>query len=140
MTDRLFFSILCCTGCGELVVEDVDASLFDATPTYRENIEPLLFDYCVNCHSSQGIRNGGVELDTYQSAYSGQVRNACVSVRKELADRFTNSLMPYPRDPPVAQSPCGNWEPFSMPKGALPPLTSSEQVLLLRWVETGAPP
>ena len=128
------------SACGSAFdIDDVDPAMWQAMPTWTTDIEPLMGNYCVECHSSRGLRDGGVELDTYDAAFAGSVRNACVSVRRQLAERFADSLMPYPRNPPVAAEMCNGWQLYSMPKGAMSRLTSNEQVILLRWVELGAP-
>ncbi len=132
--------LLLAGGCGASPLDAVNPAIFTASPTYAHDIAPLLRESCVPCHASNGVLAGGVELDRYDSAYSGRVRNACVAVREELVAEFAEVLMPTPRDPPVAQSPCNGWVPFSMPTGAASPLSASDQVLLLRWVELGGPP
>jgi len=127
------------TGCGGEPLEDAQPNLFTAMPSYKAHIKAILRSRCVVCHDSKGVRSGGVELDQYASAFSNRVRNACVSITDELVARFSDVLLPHPTDPPTALTPCKNWDTFSMPSGASSRLTASEQVLLVRWVETGAP-
>ncbi len=127
------------SACNGGTVQAVSPELFLASPTYEGSIQFILRDRCVACHDSHGKIAGGVELDTYASAYSNRVRNACVSITPALVDRFAEVLMPHPTNPPTEQVVCNDWEPLTMPNGAEPLLTPAEQVLLVRWVEIGAP-
>ena len=117
-------------------LSEVDPALFDYQPVYQDDIAPLLREYCVPCHSRLGLRRGGVELDTYQAAYSGRVHNACVALSPEVIDRFGDALT---RQYGNTTTPCDGWNPLSMPSGARSRMTIAEQVLFARWVETGAP-
>ncbi|MEO0813492.1 MAG: hypothetical protein AAFY60_11560, partial [Myxococcota bacterium] len=59
----------------------------------------------------------------------------------ELLTQFSDSLVrSFPLfDQEDEDEPCFGLEAESMPPGATDPLTPREQVLLLRWIETGAP-
>ena len=114
----------------------VDPALYTTTPTYTEDIQPILETWCVDCHSHDGVMYAGVELDTYASARSTRARSTCTAITPELIDRFGAYLLPLAGSD--GQSPCAPWEPHSMPPGAMARLSVDEQILLARWVETGA--
>lgn len=108
------------------------------TPTYSAQIEPLLRENCVECHTRHGLRAGGVELDLYESARSTAQHNACVSISEELIAQFAGALRAPLRERPGG-GPCGDWKVFGMPPGASSKLSPYEQALLARWIEVGAP-
>lgn len=130
--------LLSLAACGEATLDEVAPEVFELQPTYEAHIRPLLARHCATCHSGHGLRDGGVELDRYESAYSNRVRNTCVSVNAEVTERFAEYLLPVPRDG-VARPHCDDWEPLTMPPGARTRLTLEEQIILARWVELGAP-
>lgn len=127
------------SACGGATDEAVATEILQATPTYDRDVRPILERHCVACHDSRGERAGGVELDRFESAHSNRVRNACVSLTKEIIEAHGQFLRPYPKDPPRQTGVCGDWEPYSMPTGARTRMSTVEQLLLVRWVETGAP-
>ena len=120
--------------CGPESLDAEVAEAFDAEPTYALHIAPLLERHCVACHDGHGLRSGGVELDRFTSAYSNRYRNACVSAREDLVERFAEGLTPS-----YDNEHCRDLDVFSMPVGAKSKMTPYEQLLLIRWVETGAP-
>ena len=139
MAPRAFILLtlgLAATACGS---EDALTTADELQPTYTQHIRPLLERACVSCHTRDGLRAGGVELDVYETAVATGVKNACVSVTPAMIEAFADTLQPAPRDPPQARPTCADWAPFSMPPDALDKLTPHEQVLLLRWLQTGAP-
>ena len=119
---------------------DVEPAALTATPTYAQDIAPLMNRHCVECHDGDGVRGGGVEVDRYESVFAARVKNVCVSISRELIEQNRDALLPVPKDPPQPRVPCADWEPLSMPVGAKPKLTAHEQVLLVRWLVTGAQP
>lgn len=129
------------TACGSASVDDIDPGLLAVTPSYQRDIAPILRRYCVGCHDSRGTVSGGVALEQYLAARSNRTRSACVALSRELIDRYGTFLLPVPKNPAV-ETPalCGDWASLSMPVGAKDHLTTSEQVILLRWVELGGPP
>lgn len=127
-------------GCGPATIDDVPAEIFALEPTYVAHVRPLFEAYCTSCHASDALYAGGVELDRYDSAYAGRVHQACVSVSEEVVARFASALVPYRRSGKAPRAACEGWEVYSMPTGARGRLTLEEQVILARWVETGAPP
>lgn len=106
-------------------------------PTYTEDIAPLLATYCVDCHAHNAVMYAGVELDSYASARSVRVRNACTSIAPELIDEFSAHLIP--QDGHSSESACAPWETLSMPPGAMTRLTPDQQRMLAVWVANGAP-
>jgi hypothetical protein len=135
-------------------LDDVDPALFALAPTYANHIEPMFAEYCTACHSSDGARLGGVELDRYETAYARRIQNTCVSLTQPVIDHFARELVPLrirlsTGTASIAAAACKDegeggelrpWPPYSMPKGARSGLTLEEQVILGRWVETGATP
>ena len=106
-------------------------------PTYTEHIKPLLAVYCVDCHEHDGVMHAGVELDTYESARSVRVRNACTSLTPTLILEFAPYLIP--QDGHSDEPACAPWDPYSMPPGTMVRLTSSQQRMLAVWVANGGP-
>ncbi|MBK6686663.1 MAG: hypothetical protein IPG45_19505 [Deltaproteobacteria bacterium] len=131
--------LLLVVGCGPRTLAEVDPAVFDSTPTYASQVAPLYGRSCVSCHSSDGLRAGGVELDRYDSAYAGQVHQVCTAINAEVRDHFAEFLKPAPRQG-EERGPCEGWELESMPTGAVRALSLEEQVILARWLELGAPP
>lgn len=148
-------ALLAAAACsGRPNLDEVDPALFALVPSYAQHIEPMFDEYCVACHASDGARLGGVELDRYETAYARRVHNACVSLTQPVIDRFAESLVPLRIElstgtASISGSACTDggeggatrpWPAYSMPKGARSGLTLEEQVILGRWVETGARP
>ncbi|MCB9679085.1 MAG: hypothetical protein H6737_28545 [Alphaproteobacteria bacterium] len=118
-----------------LVLAGCAAAPAPDAPTYAE-VSPVLERHCTRCHTSEGRRDGGVELDRYASARSTRVRAACTAVEADVAERY--GLHSENADPGAA--PCEGWRPASMPPGAIEHLTPAEQELLARWVVAEGPP
>lgn len=137
LSPLLALGLLALTACGSEDVTTADVS--DLLPTYTHDVRPILERSCVPCHTSDGFRAGGVELDRYETAYETAVKNACVSIDPRLIERFAASLQPAPRDPPQDRPTCADWAPMTMPPDAFDRLTPFEQLVLVRWVELGAP-
>lgn len=108
-----------------------------ATPSYAADVQPVLEHHCVRCHTSEGRRDGGVELDQYASARSTRISSACTSIDPSVAEQYADALSPQ-ADPEAAV--CESWDYASMPPGAVDHLSLGEQELLARWVATGAQP
>jgi len=119
--------------------EDANTGADALSPNYTQHIAPILQRACVPCHTSDGLRAGGVELDAYDSAKATAVKDACTAVTPDLITAYADVLKPVPRTDAPDRATCADWAPFSMPPAALDKLTPFEQVLLLRWIETGAP-
>jgi len=118
-----------------LLAACVDPGLPDEA-SYDLDIEPLYAQRCVRCHEEDGWAAGAVVLDSYLTARSTRVMSACTAVHPTLADEHPELLTS------VASpdgTPCHAWPMFSMPPDASIRLLPSEQRLLLRWIELGAP-
>lgn len=118
---------------------ELSPELLAAEPTYTNDIRPLMERYCVECHARAGTKAGGVELDRYESVFGTRVKSICTAVRPDLVQRYDALLQPAPRSDGEVRGTCAEWEVFSMPTGVKDKLTVHEQVILLRWLETGAP-
>ncbi|MEO1173320.1 MAG: hypothetical protein AAFX94_14905 [Myxococcota bacterium] len=140
----LLFAVV---GCGDKTLLEVEPELFTAEPTYFADIKPMFERYCVGCHDGFGEgppRFGGVELDRYATAFGGRVKHSCVSTSPEISQLLdpTDEFLIRPiqlfnqEDPDV---PCFGVERASMPPGTSDKLTPREQIILLRWLQTGAP-
>ena len=116
-------------GCGAINLDEVPPEVWALEPTYEQHVRPLFEKHCVSCHTSLGARSGGVELDAYES----------VAVEPEVVSRFAAVLEPFQRSGEPIRPACDGWEVGSMPAGARPGLLLEEQIILGRWVETGAP-
>lgn len=136
---KFWWLLLGLAGCGPRSLADLDPALFESTPTYASQVAPLYGRSCITCHSSDGLRAGGVELDRYDSAYAGRVHQVCTAINVEVRDRYAAVLLPTPRQG-ESRGPCEGWELESMPTGAVRALSLEEQVILGRWLELGAPP
>ena len=115
-----------------------DPSLLAAEPSYAADIAPILEEFCVRCHTSEGRLDAGVELDRYESARSARVKNTCVAVSPDVIDGFADSLLPAAGH--GGAIPCEPWDALSMPPGATPLLSREQQIRMARWVATGARP
>lgn len=124
--------------CGGDPLATLDPELEKIRPSYERDVRPVLQRHCVICHASGGVPLGGVELDSYETAWGNRVRNACTSIIPALVERYRDHLQPTPRDPSEVQQTCGVWEMYSMPTDAQPRPTLAEQLILVRWVATGA--
>ncbi len=128
--------LLALSGCAS--VAESDPALLTGTPSYEADIKPILDEFCVRCHTSAGRLDAGVELDRYENARSARVKNTCVSVGRDVADSYGEHLLPVAGH--GSKVPCEPWDLLSMPPGATPLLSLEQQVLLARWVATGAQP
>lgn len=132
---------LSAAACGNDPLATLDPELETFTPTYERDVRPVLARHCIACHTSSGVAIGGVQLDTYETAWGNQKRSACTAIVAALKERYGDHLRPIKRDtddPLVPAKPCGDWQVYSMPTGAQPRLTMAEQLILVRWVVTGA--
>jgi hypothetical protein len=109
----------------------------DTTPTYTDDIAPLLAAYCVDCHAHDAVMYAGVELDSYAAARSVRVKNTCTAISPDLIDEFADWLIP--QDGHSGEPACAPWESYSMPPGAMTRLTPDQQRMLAVWVALGAP-
>ncbi len=138
MARLLALGLLALCACGPSdVLDSVDPSIFEADVTYRARISPIYRKRCIGCHTSAGLRLGGVELDTYEAAAGSRLRSACTSAQPELLELFDDTLRQIRSG--VFEEPCDGWKIYSMPDGAKSRMSPNEQALLLRWIELGAP-
>ena len=133
----MLLAMLACDVVEESAPTPIALSIDLETPTYTDHIQPLLAMYCVDCHKHDGVMHAGVELDTYASARSVRVRNACTSLTPNLILEFSPYLIP--QDGHSDLNACEPWEPYSMPPGVMPRLTAEQQRMLAIWVANGAP-
>ena len=131
-------ALLASVACGGESLSTLDPRLEQFTPTYERDVRPVLQRHCVTCHRLSGKLLGGVALDSFETAWANRVRNACTAIVPELVEKYRDHLLPVPRDPPAQQKTCGDWKVYSMPTKAQPSMTLAEQVVLVRWVATGA--
>ncbi len=127
-------------GCTQDRLQPAADRIRASTPTYEKDIKPLMVRYCEDCHTSEGLRSGGVELDRYASLRSAKEKNVCVSVEAPIIEEFKADLMPYRGDPPLTVTVCGRWATYSMPTHADSKMTYLEQLTFAQWVATGAQP
>jgi hypothetical protein len=125
--------------CGGEPLATADPALLQYTPSYERDVAPLLAERCISCHSKDGVRDGGVELDSWEPVWAGRVKHVCVSITPELIAESADVLALHPKNPPVQTPPCGDYAPLSMPTGAVPKLTAAEQQVLVGWLRAGAP-
>lgn len=135
--------VLGATGCTQDPLQPAADLIRASTPTYSKDIKPLMVRYCEDCHTSEGLRAGGVELDRYVSLYWARAKNVCVSIQapvvEEFAAEFPETFKPYPYDSTVTA--CGKkWDVYSMPPHADSKMTYLEQLTFAQWVATGAQP
>ncbi len=128
--------VLLLGGCAD--VAGSDPAVLAATPSYEADIKPILDDFCVRCHTHAGRLDGGVGLATYASARAARVKTTCASVGLEVAQTWGEHLLPAAGH--GSDVPCEPWALLSMPPGAQPLLSLEQQVLMARWVATGAQP
>ena len=139
MSSALFWAVLlACDGTsGEQGLPANAVAVELEAPTYAEHIRPLFEQHCVSCHAHGAVMHAGVELDTYASARSVRVRNACTAISAELISEFGEHLIPQAGL--AEQEACAPWEPLSMPPGATMRLSPDQQRMLAVWVANGAP-
>ena len=123
--------------CASSALDQVDPALFDAEPTWTADIQPLFDRQCVSCHDGDSSFDGGLELATWEAARGTRIPDACSASSQEVIDAFADVLV-LPTEYGDGQ-PCPSWAPLSMPPGADAHLSTAEQVVLMRWIETGAP-
>ena len=105
-----------------------------AVPSYAVDVQPILEQHCVRCHTADGRRDGGIELDQYASARSSRVSTVCTSLDPDLIPDIQSHLRSGEADV------CRDWVPSSMPPGAIERLSLRDQDLLALWAATGAQP
>lgn len=128
------------SACTQDPLNETTDAIRASTPSYARDIKPLMVRYCEDCHTSDGLRDGGVELDRYVSLYFARQKNACVAIESPLIEEFAEFLMPYGGYPAIEVQPCKDWEPYSMPTHADSKMTHAEQLMFVQWVATGAQP
>lgn len=108
------------------------------TPSFSDDIAPILDTHCVRCHDRDGTLDAGVELDNYVGARGARVSSTCTAIGNDVVDLFAADLLPEGGF--GSQVPCEPWQTLSMPPGAEVKLSIVEQVMLAQWVATGAQP
>jgi hypothetical protein len=101
----------------------------DGPPTYERDVRPLLVKRCTVCHNARKVDDpdisAGLALDSYDAAIKGTKAHPVVVAGKADASELIKRLS----DPD---------DDLRMPLSDKP-LSASEQALLRRWVEAGAP-
>jgi len=101
---------------------DGAAALPAARIDFGTQVQPILQDYCIDCHDAE-TRKGGLSLATYEDVLEGGRSGAVVrpgaSARSLLVERVTGAIEPV------------------MPKDD-PPLSDAHIALLRAWVDEGA--
>lgn len=123
-------------------------------PSFAADIEPLLRERCLSCHTEPTRGNGGLgyvrvvdehfpvdgDID-YTIARATAVRAACTAISQEVADAYADTLVSVAYESPCAGTYEGEeiWARYSMPPGAGLKLSPEEQVMFVRWIEAGFP-
>ncbi len=97
-------------------------------PTYSKDIQPILKERCIVCHSQSTLSNtaisGGLALDTMQAIQKGSSHLVLVAGRSADSELIRRIVSTSPGK--------------LMPKGG-PPLPVAQIDLLKRWVDAGVP-
>lgn len=96
--------------------------------SYKEQVSPIIHDYCLNCHepSGKGFEKSGLDLRSYQSLMKGTRFGAVVNP----GDSFTSILIQAVEGRVHAS--------IKMPYGMTGGLSKDNISVLKRWVEQGA--
>lgn len=97
--------------------------------SFKKDVQPILHDYCVSCHSPGGRGHAKSELDltTYEGLMKGTKYGPVVIPGDSEASTFTRLLT-------------GTEKGLKMPPGLNEPGTLDRQYILIlrRWVQQGA--
>ena len=116
---------------GFAVLSVLFSSLACATPaqiSYKDNVTPVIHDYCLNCHEpgGKGYEKSGLDLRTYQSLMKGTKYGAII----KPGDSFTSIFIQVIE---------GRVHPsIKMPYGMSGGLSKENIGILKKWVEQGA--
>ncbi|TNE90448.1 MAG: hypothetical protein EP330_08105 [Deltaproteobacteria bacterium] len=124
------------------------------TPTFAEDIEPILQTHCLRCHvdpspSNAGLgyvrqpnRDGDLTIDP-DIARATAIRSACTALSPTVIEAYADVLYSTSFDAtcggdhPITGKP--EWKALSMPPGTSLKLTVEEQVAYAKWIEGGMP-
>jgi hypothetical protein len=97
--------------------------------SFKDDVQPILHDYCISCHSpgGKGIIKSGLDMTTYENLMKGTVFGPVVIPGDTEASTFTKMLT-------------GTEKGLKMPSGLNETGTLSPQyiTLLKNWVKQGA--
>jgi len=96
--------------------------------SYKNDVSPIIHDYCLNCHEpkGKGYEKSGLDMRTYQSLMKGTKFGAVI----KPGDSFT-SIMIQVIDGRVHES-------IKMPYGMAGGLSKEKIGVLKKWVNQGA--
>lgn len=96
--------------------------------SYKNDVSPIIHDYCLNCHEpkGKGFETSGLDLRTYKSLMKGTKFGAVI----KPGDSFT-SIMIQVIDGRVHDS-------IKMPYGMAGGLSKAKIGVLKKWVDQGA--
>lgn len=96
--------------------------------SYKDDVRPIIHDYCLNCHEpkGKGYEQSGLDMRTYQSLMKGTRFGAVI----KPGDSFT-SIMIQVVEGRVHAS-------IKMPYGMTGGLSKKDIGVLKKWVEQGA--
>ncbi len=96
--------------------------------SYKDNVRPIIHDYCLNCHEpgGKGFETSGLDMRTYQSLMKGTKFGAVI----KPGDSFT-SIMIQVVEGRVHAS-------IKMPYGMTGGLSKKNIGVLKKWIEQGA--
>ena len=108
----------------------VSTSVFAASAevSYKNDVSPVIHDYCLNCHEpgGKGLEKSGLDLRSYQSLMKGTRYGAIV----KPGDSFTSIFIQVIE---------GRVHPsIKMPYGMSGGLSKENISILKKWVEQGA--
>lgn len=139
----LLLALTACGGAESLA--EVPPEIFASSPSYERDVRPILGRYCVECHAEAGVRAKNIAVDTYESAVTNRFEDVCTAVTDEALARFAGKIAFPPRmqrggrGGTTTTTRACDGSRYSMPPGAMTRLSAREQVVMLRWVEIGAP-
>jgi hypothetical protein len=100
-----------------------------AEVSFKRDVQPILHDYCVNCHATggKGYVKSGLDLTSYQGTMKGTIFGAVVIPGNSEASTFTKLLT-------------GTNNGLKMPMGLNSSGTLDRQYILVlrKWVRQGA--
>ena len=108
---------------------DALAVLRPGEVSFKEDVQPILHDYCVSCHSpgGKGVAKSGLDLTSYEGLMKGTKFGKVVVPDNSEASTFTNLLT-------------GTNKGLKMPPGLNASGTLDRQYILIlrKWVAQGA--
>lgn len=96
--------------------------------SYKKDVNPIIHDYCLNCHEpgGKGFETSGLDMRTYQSLMNGTKFGAVI----KPGDSFTSIMIQVVE---------GRVHPsIKMPYGMSGGLSRERIGILKRWVDQGA--